>query len=251
MADAPPGYGAHVDGDATIVARADVLDAVRRAVRDGGTLHGWASAQRGARALQGRATAYAVALPDGTTDVVVRHSRHGGALAPLTGARFLPPTRAPRELATSLALRAAGVRTPEVIAYVVHRAGPLLRRADVATRLVPQSRDLAAEIAARPGDGEWVTATRELLAALTAAGARHPDLNLKNVLVAPDDTGAPRAWALDVDVVTVHVAPGEAGRAQIAARNWARLARSLRKWRDTRALPVTEAQIARLRASAP
>ena len=247
MLHAPPGYVAAAEGGATIVARTDVLDAVRRAVRDGGTLHAWAAARPGARALQGRAAAYAVALPGSAADVVVRHSWHGGALARLTGDRFLPPTRAPRELATSLALRGAGVRTPEVLAYVVHRAGPLLRRADVATRLVPASRDLAAEIVARAGDAEWLAATGELLEGLADAGARHPDLNLKNVLLAPDDVGALRAWVLDVDVVVMH-RPADAGaRARIAERNWARLARSLRKWRDTRGLPVREDQITALR----
>jgi 3-deoxy-D-manno-octulosonic acid kinase len=137
------------------------------------------------------------------------------------------------------------VRSPELLAYVVYRAGPLLRRADVATRRVAASRDLAAAIAARPGDDGWVDATGALLRALADAGALHPDLNLKNVLVAPGNDGGLAAWALDVDVVRFE--GGAGARARVAERNWARLARSLRKWREQRALPVREDDLARLR----
>ena len=76
--------------------------------------------------------------------MVVRHSRHGGLLAPVTGDRFLAPTRAPQELATSLRLIDAGVSTPEIIAYAVYSAGGPFRRSDIATREVEGGRDLAA-----------------------------------------------------------------------------------------------------------
>jgi len=212
-------------------------EAALREALGAGTLHAWAASRPERRELRGRGAAYAVTLSDGRTDVVVRHSRHGGLLAPLTGDRFLAPTRAPRELATSLALREASVRTPEVVATVVYRAGPLLRRADVATRLVPDARDLGDTIGAVPDDA-WMAPTASLLRALAAAGARHPDLNLKNVLLSRDE-----AWVLDVDVVVLGTPPNEAARA-----NWARLERSLLKWRRTRGLPVSAASMAELRA---
>jgi Lipopolysaccharide kinase (Kdo/WaaP) family len=225
----PPGY-ARVDvGAAHGACLTSLVDDVAPLLH-GGTLHAWAASRPERRELRGRDTAYAVALPDGATRIVVRHSRHGGLLAPLTRDLFLPPTRAPRELATSLALRAAGVRTPEVVAWVAYDAGPLLRRADVATRLV-DGQDLAAAIAAQ--DVDWTTPTAALLRALAHAGARHPDLNLKNVLLAD---GA--AWVLDIDVVVLGTSPAAARRA-----NLARLERSLRKWRRLHALPVSDGEL--------
>jgi len=237
------------------VCRADCADAVRAALASADTLHAWAAAQPDRRELRGRGAAYAVTLPDDAADVVVRHSAHGGLLAPVTRDLFLAPTRAPHELDTARRLRARGVRTPEVIAWLAYPAGPFFRRADVATRLVPDGRDLADALAdpARPrGPGApWLRATAALLHALAAAGARHPDLNLKNVLLAPDADGAPAAWALDVDVVTLTAALPDARQVADAARaNWARLHRSLEKWRRLHALPLDDDEIAALAEAA-
>src|SRR5206468_7012947 len=116
-----------------------------RAALEGGTLYAYAAQHASARPLSGRGVAFAVPLPNGER-VVVRHNRHGGLLAPLTGDRFVAPTRAPYELAVSLRLTKHGVPTPEIVAYAVYRAGPLpfLRRSDVASREVRDSSDLAA-----------------------------------------------------------------------------------------------------------
>ena len=212
-----------------------------------GTLYEYAARHPRARTFAGRGIAYAVPLPDGATSVVVRHSRHGGLLAPLTGDRFLAPTRAPHELATSLRLRAHGVPTPEVVAYVTYPAGPLLRRADVATREVPRAKDLAVALLGKADEETrrgWLDATARLLAELRAAGARHADLNLKNVLLAPDDAGRCTAHVLDVDRVTF-AAPGDAAAARA---NFDRLARSARKWRDLYGATVDEGDLAWLLA---
>jgi hypothetical protein len=206
------------------------------------------------RELRGRAVAYAVTLPDGSADVVVRHSRHGGLLAPLTRDLFLPPTRAPGELATALRLRDAGVPTPEVLAWLTYPAGPLFRRADVATRLVADGRDLADALSApervRGADAPWIAAVGALLRALARAGARHPDLNIKNVLLAPPPdapAAAPIAWVLDVDVVRF-VDDGSA--ASVAAANWDRFARSMAKWERVHGLSIDDAELRALRALA-
>src|SRR5512132_1118280 len=97
-AGVPAGYQRFLTtGGAEVVARATEARAIREALA-GGTLHEWAARQPGARALVGRDTVYAVELPATTADggpgtrVVVRHARHGGLLAPLTGDRFLAPT---------------------------------------------------------------------------------------------------------------------------------------------------------------
>jgi 3-deoxy-D-manno-octulosonic acid kinase len=177
--------------------------------------------------------------------VVVRHSRHGGLLAPVTGDRFLSPTRAPHELRTALRLAAAGVPTPEVVAYATYPAGPLLRRSDVATREVEGGRDLAAWLIDRPAEGvkrELLRATAVLLARLADAGARHPDLNLKNVLLVPVGDGRFDAHVLDVD----RIAFGRYRDPRAAEANLARLARSARKWRVRHGADISEGDLARL-----
>ena len=188
----PAGYETFPVGSARVVAHGPVANAVREAMA-GTSLHAWAARQPGARAMRGRTTAWATALPNGV-EVVVRHSTHGGLLAPLTGDRFLAPTRAPAELDAALRLAEAGVPTAEVLAYAVYPAppGPFFR-ADVATRLLrgralPDAWNAASTLEAR-----WalIEALARLLEALRAAGAHHPDLNVRNVLVLEAAAGPP------------------------------------------------------------
>ena len=246
-AGTPPGYVHYLTTrGADVVALAPLARAVREALAFG-SLYEFAERQyaahaHGARRLQGRAPVYAVTLPDGATRVVVRHSRHGGLLAPLTGDRFLAPTRAPHELGLSHRLREAGVRTPEIVAYALYPIAPLLFRSDVATREVP-GRDLGESLRddpdARPA---MLEATAALLRDLTRAGARHPDLNVKNVLIAPAGEGAFEAWVLDVDRVRMRT-PGDP---RVAAGNLERLARSARKWRALHGVQIADAELDRL-----
>jgi 3-deoxy-D-manno-octulosonic acid kinase len=195
-----------------------------------------------ARIFRGRGIAYAVPLPDAATRVVVRRSRHGGMLARLTGERFLGRTRAPRELVTALRLARLGVPTPEVVAYATYPAGGLTRRADVVTREIPDSLDMAAAVSAASSPEEKrviLAAAARLLATLTDAGARHPDLNIKNILIAPDENGEPRALVLDVDRIWFDVP----GNGTVTRRNLQRLIRSARKWRRLHALPLSESDL--------
>ncbi|HET9012983.1 MAG TPA: hypothetical protein VFN38_14250, partial [Gemmatimonadaceae bacterium] len=83
--------------------RAELEDDARALLADG-TLYEAAARNLGARALEGRGVSYAIALPVTGSHVVVRHNRHGGLLAGITRDYFLPPTRAPYELAVSLRL---------------------------------------------------------------------------------------------------------------------------------------------------
>ena len=84
-------------------------------------------------------------------------------------------------------------------------------------------------------------ATRALVRTMNAAGARHHDLNVKNVLLAPSGSGLV-AYLLDVDRVTF----GGRGASDIAAGNSTRLLRSARKWRDERGAVFDEREIAAL-----
>jgi 3-deoxy-D-manno-octulosonic acid kinase len=248
MAQAPAGYTRFVLRGADVVALGACAEAVRRAVEER-SLYDYAATHPGRRELRGRGIAYAVPLPDGETRVVVRHSRHGGLLAPVTGDRFLAPTRAPHELRTALRLAEAGVPTPEVIAYATYPAGGVFRRSDVATREVVGGRDLA-EVLAGPGDearAAALAATIHLLRTLERAGARHPDLNVTNVLiVAAPGEGPARALVLDVD----RVAFGRPGDRGVGDANVRRLVRSARKLRSNGKIAISDAELSHLAAAA-
>jgi 3-deoxy-D-manno-octulosonic acid kinase len=217
-----------------------------RAILTATTLHQWASRVSGANLYTGRAPAFGVALPSSGTRVVVRHARHGGLLAPVTGDLFAGAGRAPHELAMSARLIAASVPTPAFVGYAVYPAALGLARIDVLVEEIPGARDLANVVRDGGVTPPLVEATARLLAALARAGARHEDLNLKNVLISrpllPDGaSGAPTAWAIDVDRVSL-------GHPRVRAMeaNVARLARSARKWRRGHALPFEEEQLAAL-----
>lgn len=248
MTQAPVGYTRFVLSGADVVALGACAEAVRLAVGER-SLYDYAATHPNRRELRGRGVAYAVPLPDEKTRVVVRHSRHGGLLAPVTGDRFLAPTRAPHELRTALRLTDAGVPTPEVIAYATYPAGGVFQRSDVATREVVGGRDLA-HVLAMSDDSEAragaLEATAELLRALERAGARHPDLNVTNVLIVAADGGPARALVLDVDRA-VFGTPGDSG---IGDANVRRLLRSARKLRSNGRITVSDAELSRLAAAA-
>jgi len=141
-------------------------------------------------------------------------------------------------LETSLALTKLGVPTPEIVAYALYPPGGLLQRSDVCSREIPTSRDLA-QILTGQGSSERAAAfaaTAQLVAALARAGARHQDLNAKNILLTYET-----AYVLDVDRVTLGGEPASA-----LSANLMRLGRSLRKWRDQFGARVTERDISEL-----
>lgn len=209
-----------------------------------GTIYDAAAQDPGARPLQGRGVAYAITLPISAERVVVRHNRHGGFLAGLTGDLFFTPTRAPYELDVALRLAAAGVRTPVVLMYGITTAAIALRRSDVMTREVEGSRDLSSFLSATEpttSRAEAWEATRGLVRALDAAGARHHDLNVKNVLLSREG-GELVAHVLDVDRVTF----GRPDSTSVRQGNARRLLRSARKWRDRFGAVFDEREIAAL-----
>ena len=235
----PPGYVRTQAGGVVAVALARLAPAVTEIVARG-TLYDYAAGHAARRVRLGRAPVYIIPLSGSARPVVVRHSRHGGVLAPLTGDRFLAPTRAPHELAMSLRLATLGIASPRVIAYALYPAGPLLNRSDVVTEEVPDSADLAAVLSGEStivSRGAAVSATEALLGAMGRHGVHHPDLNLKNILIASDG-GAACAILLDVDRVRI-----DPSRARAATNNALRLTRSARKWRDRHGAPITDDEI--------
>jgi hypothetical protein len=244
----PPGYERLQRPGVDAVARTSVASAVGEAL-SAGSLYQYAAHHPDARPLRGRGIAYAVPLPDGATHVVVRRSQHGGWLAPVTRDIFVGRTRASHELEVSLRLAREGIATPEVLAYSTYAVAPMLRRADVVTREVDGGLDLAATLEREP-DAESVRGAvrvvARLLARMASAGVRHPDLNVRNVLIARDVNGHREAWLLDVDRVWFD-APRHP---RVREANLSRFARSARKLREREGLPLGEGEMALLAALA-
>lgn len=245
----PDGYVRINEGAARAVVVASCAPAVDGILGER-SLYEWASTHAERREYMGRGPTFGVPLPECGIRVVVRRARHGGLLAPLLRDIYLPPTRAPRELAMSLFLRRLGVATPAVIGYVTYGAGPFMLRADVMTAEVPNAGDLGDFLAQTTEPAERLEAwraTARLLHRLAQTGVWHPDLNAKNVLILPpgfDETSGRTvhtAIVLDIDRVRL-VVPGDP---QLAEANLERLLRSLRKRAgDARnGPPVQEAEL--------
>jgi tRNA A-37 threonylcarbamoyl transferase component Bud32 len=225
-----------------------LFDALAERLRAHDTLYAWAEDEPQPRALQGRGVVYVATLAECDTTVAVRHAWHGGVFAPITGDRFLVPTRAPREAAVSRTLRERGIDTPELLAYALYPAGPGLRRVDVCTRYVGNAWDFGAVLAGVAHGLDRGAAERamvELLGKLARAGVVHPDLNVKNVLLEPVGTATPKAWLLDVDVVEFR----DGAPLPIMHANLRRLVRSIHKWHRLQETPVDERWLAAFSAS--
>jgi|GEM_PF-187556 len=222
MSDAkwPAPYRREVVDEAEVVALPHALEWATHAVARYGSLFAWAEARPDAGGLQGRGVAHLVpaAVPAapfsekgaeaGGQRWVVRHYRRGGLVARFVEDRFLDvgERRPLRELRASHAARERGIPTPEVVALGVYPTG-VWYRADIVTRWVPDSIDLAAALFdGDPSDERRERAMRaagELVRHAHRAGVVHNDLNLKNVLLTGLDDGAPSAWLLDLDRAVV------------------------------------------------
>jgi hypothetical protein len=232
-----PSYERFAVGDARVVAAVGCAAGIRE-VLEKEHLYEYAARQPDAVPLVGRAPVFAVNLPGGCGRVVVRHNMRGGWMAKVSRDLFVLPTRGFRELVASLRLRASGVSTPEVIAYVSYPLNWVVRRSDVATREIANGHDLSIALAKVTDHAHRVMvldAIAKLLRSLTQAGAYHQDLNLKNVLLTAGEGPELDAHVLDVDRVRF----SSPGSPLVAKANLDRLVRSLRKWRDNHELPYS------------
>ena len=128
----------------------------------------------------------------------------GGWMAKVSKDLFVLPTRGFRELLASLRLRAIGVSTPEVVAYVSYPLNWVVRRSDVATREIPNGHDLSVALAKVTDHAHRVMvldAIAKLLRSLTQAGAHHQRF-VAHRLVDPLDLRAERAEPLVDSLVT-------------------------------------------------
>ena len=238
LPELPPGFVKLAVGATRAVCDAALAPEIQELLRHQ-TLYDYAASSPTARAIAGRGTAYVASLPGGER-VVVRHNRHGGALAALTRDLFRPPTRAPLELQISERLRQLGIPTPTILAYATYPFAPGFWRADVVTRYVSPSADLS-DVLVSDDDllraDAW-EATAILVREMSAAGVRHHDLNVKNVLLHLHGDAPSVAILLDVDRVVFGEPPERA-----LEENLSRLFRSVRKWRSLYGARVDESEI--------
>lgn len=177
----------------------------------------------------GRVPCRVTTLPSGAR-LVVRRYRRGGMLRWVNRTHYFGGNRAFDELRATERARAGGVRAPLVVA-AIERPGRLAGyRAWLATVFIPGAHDLAAWLHHSGADEE-----RRLLVLAEAgrqmglmheAGVAHPDVNLRNLLVA-GDLGA-EVYVIDFDRASVTAEPVARARRE---RHLRRLARSARKLR--------------------
>lgn len=224
-----------------LVARAGARSVLQAWLDAHGTLLEAAAARPGAFTLRGRGTVWVVPAPERGSGErwVVRHYHRGGAVARLLGDRYLAVgvPRPIRELRVALEADARGVPTPPPVGAAVYGA-PILYRGDLVTEYVPGSMDLAAVLfpdaagakpdpltTDPPDPFTAMTAAGRLVRRIHEAGLLHPDLNLKNILLAGD--GPSPAQVIDLDRARFRDAPlGEPARRRMLDRFW----RSAGKW---------------------
>ncbi|HET7462663.1 MAG TPA: lipopolysaccharide kinase InaA family protein [Longimicrobium sp.] len=175
----------------------------------------------------GRVPCLVTTLPGGAR-VVIRRYRRGGVMRWVNRTHYFGGNRAFDELRATERARAGGVRAPVVVA-AIERPGRLAGyRAWLATELVPHAQDLAAWLHHSGADevrrvAVLAEAGRQI-GLMHAAGVAHPDVNLRNLLVA-GDLGA-EVYLIDFDRADVSVRAVSRGRRE---RDLRRLARSARK----------------------
>lgn len=138
-----------------------------------------------ADSVAGGRAAHPVVELDGGEHALVRRYRRGGAVRHVNGSRYFLGHRSYHELRMTELARSAGVRVPTVLAAAERRLA-LGYRAWLATLLIPGARDLVAWLTAASSSGGEAALERVGLEVglMHAGGIAHPDLNLRNVLVA-------------------------------------------------------------------
>jgi 3-deoxy-D-manno-octulosonic acid kinase len=219
-------------------------DRLARLWCEGPSVYEWAAGQPRAKELVGRGPVYAVPAPtpgpDGRERWTVRRYRRGGVASLFLHDRYLGlgVSRPMRELAASQHARAAGIRTPAVVAGAVYST-PGFYRADLVTELVPDARTLGNEVfharAQSPARSEQaLTCAGRLVRGLARAGMLHVDLNAGNVLLDRRDA----AWVVDLDRCGIY-----SGReARLGTSMLRRLERSLRKLSTIHGAALTPSQ---------
>ncbi|MHC4263966.1 MAG: lipopolysaccharide kinase InaA family protein [Planctomycetota bacterium] len=223
-------------------------DAVARALEDAGFAPDGDERELPASDVSGRHPLGQIEC--GSMRLLVRRYAHGGLLRWLTGERFADWSRPFDELRLADALRERGVRTPKVVAARAVRArlGVGWRLALVSER-VENSTDLATLVESfRRGEHDLlglratIRSLGVMLRQLHDLGLEHVDLQLRNILSAPDSEGESELWIIDLDRSRL----GRPLDREKRLANLARLARSAER-RSLRGRPVlTRTDLVRL-----
>ena len=151
----------------------------------------------------------------------LKRMRRGGLTASLWRDRYPSAGRLVAMLAASGEARRRGVATPRAIALLVESAGFPLVRAFLATEEIAGAEDLARRARRGAMTEDDVAAAKRAVRLMHDAGMDHPDLNLGNIVLAPDGV-----HVVDLDRVTFTSGPLPQGK---RARALSRLARSCAK----------------------
>ncbi len=184
--------------------------------------------QMGGETVRGGRVAHALVPLAGDERAVVREYRRGGVLRYLNRKHYFLGHRSLEELWVTEVARGRGVRTPVPLAALERRV-TLGYTASFVTLWIPESQDAAIWLEGTPEQRTvlGLRAAGEQIRKMHEAGVAHPDLNLRNLLVAEGGGDRmPVVYLLDFDRAWVYPGSVPAGR---RARELLRLARSAQK----------------------
>lgn len=205
---------------------------VRRGLEAHAALLGLRGDPASDEAVAGGRQAHPVVTLPGGTRAVVRRYRRGGAVRHLVRATYFGGHRAFDELRATERARAGGVRVPIVLAATERRTGVIGYAAWLATAWIEGAEESAGWMGAA-GEEARRAMLREAgrqIGRMHAAGVAHPDLNLRNLLVAGDagEDGEVTVHLIDFDRARLYSGSVPEPRRRA---NLERLARSARKLR--------------------
>lgn len=178
--------------------------------------------------VEGGRTPHPVIAMEGGERAVVKEYLRGGAVRYLNRARYLLGHRAFAELIATERARNAGVRAPAVL-IAAERRLKFGYTAQLATRWIAHGCHGEAWLrgAARESRNAVLIEAGRQIALMHDAGIAHPDLNLRNLLIAePPRAAKPLVYLLDFDRARLYPSPVPAVRRK---RDLERLGRSARK----------------------
>lgn len=168
---------------------------------------------------------------EGKERAVIKHYQRGGLFRHLLHDLYLGAKRFFVELGIVERATALGIPTAEVLALVLQRSGLFFYRADLVTREIPDSVNLADYLGAlfrRKGRTDFLVVRRQLLSLVASllrkmhyAGIYHADLNLKNILI--QETA---------DTLKCHIIDLDRARYQVPLGNKQRLSNLMRLYRS-------------------